>query len=196
MSGPLALHQALAARGGTLADVLAEPPPGPGLPPGPPQLAASGPRTTARADEYQLLLEMILEGAALHYGTPRVVSVDDPDLALLLGDQLYALGLERLAALEDLEAVAELGDLISLLAQAHVRGDEQLAAAAWRAAAVAVGWGPDEALRAAKALARAQDVAATQALLAAASERIGSAGSWAAPGGGPQGVLNSSHGNL
>lgn len=177
MSGPLALHQALAARGGTLAEVLVEPPPGPDLPAGPPQLAASGPRAKARPDEYQLLLEMILEGAALHYGNPRVVSVDDPDLALLLGDQLYALGLERLAALEDLEAVGELGDLISLLAQAHVRGDEQLAAAAWRAAAVAVGWGSDEALRAAKSLARAQDVGATQALLAAAGERIGSASS-------------------
>ena len=41
-------------------------------------------------------------------------AIDDPDLALLLGDQLYALGLSRLAALGDLEAVAELADLISL----------------------------------------------------------------------------------
>ena len=41
----------------------------------------------------------------------------DADLALLAGDYLYALGLERLAALGDLEAVRELSDLISLSAQ-------------------------------------------------------------------------------
>ena len=66
---------------------------------------------------------MILEGSLLHYGAPRVVRAEDPDLALLLGDQLYALGLSRLAALGDLEAVAELADLISLLAQARAAAD-------------------------------------------------------------------------
>jgi len=50
---------------------------------------------------------MILEGSLLHYGAPRVVRCEDPDLALLLGDQLYALGLSRLAQLDDLDAVAE-----------------------------------------------------------------------------------------
>ena len=49
---------------------------------------------------------MILEGSLLHYGTPRRDPTDDPDLALLLGDQLYALGLSRLATLGDLEATA------------------------------------------------------------------------------------------
>ncbi len=48
---------------------------------------------------------------------------DDPDLALLAGDRLYALGLERLAALGDLDAVAELADVIALCAQAHAEGD-------------------------------------------------------------------------
>ncbi len=43
----------------------------------------------------------------------------DDDLALLAGDYLYARGLERLAALGDLEAVRELSDLISLVAQLH-----------------------------------------------------------------------------
>ena len=43
----------------------------------------------------------------------------DADLRLLAGDYLYALGLERLAALGDLEAVRELSDLISLSAQVH-----------------------------------------------------------------------------
>ena len=40
----------------------------------------------------------------------------DADLRLLAGDALYALGLSRLAEAGDLEAVAELADLISLSA--------------------------------------------------------------------------------
>ena len=54
---------------------------------------------------------------------------DDPDLALLAGDRLYALGLARLAELGDLEAVAELADVISLAAQAQAEGDAERAAA-------------------------------------------------------------------
>ena len=71
------------------------------------------------------LIESIREGYLLHYGEPRVVVGADADLALLAGDYLYALGLERLAALGDLEAVRELSDLISLSAQLHdARADE------------------------------------------------------------------------
>ena len=90
---------------------------------------------------------MILEGSLLHYGTPRVVHVEDPDLALLLGDQLYALGLSRLADLGDLEAVSELADLISLLAQARAAADAPLADAIWKAGATAIGWGAHPATR-------------------------------------------------
>ena len=86
---------------------------------------------------------MILEGYRLHYGEPLVVRPDDADLALLLGDQLYALGLARLAALGDVEAVAELADVISLAAQAHSAADPDLAQAVWEAGAVAVGWGAE-----------------------------------------------------
>ena len=46
----------------------------------------------------------------------------DDDLRLLAGDALYALGLARLAEAGDLEAVAELSDLISLTAQAQAEG--------------------------------------------------------------------------
>src|SRR5213596_1655144 len=85
-------------------------------------LAADGPRAAAARDEYALVVESVREGYLLHYGEPRVVVGADPDLSLLAGDYLYALGLERLAALGDLEAVSELSDLISLSAQVH---DEQ-----------------------------------------------------------------------
>jgi hypothetical protein len=139
--------------------------------PRPPQLAAAGPRTAGREAAYELLLGMIFEGSRLHYGEPRVVRTEDPDLALLLGDQLYALGLSRLAALGDLDAVAELADVISLVAQAQAAGDADLAEAVWEAGATAVGWGGSDALEAAKALARAHDRRAGAELRAAANAR-------------------------
>ena len=173
--GADALRDALSAEGGTVASVLdatrahhayAQP--------GPAQLAATGPRTRGREREYELLLEMILEGYRLHYAEPLVVRPDDPDLALLLGDQLYALGLARLAALGDVEAVAELADVISLVAQAHSVADPDLAQAVWEAGAVAVGWGPSDDHRRAKELARGHAADASQALRhAAATARRG-----------------------
>src|ERR671931_2046020 len=85
-------------------------------------LAAAGPRAAKAPAEYSLLIESVREGYLLHYGEPRVVVRADADLALLAGDYLYALGLERLAALGDLEAIRELSDLISLSAQLHDAG--------------------------------------------------------------------------
>jgi hypothetical protein len=82
-------------------------------------LVAAGPRAAKAPEEYSLLVESIREGYLLHYGEPRVVVGTDADLALLAGDYLYALGLYRLAALGDLEAIRELADLISLSAQLH-----------------------------------------------------------------------------
>jgi hypothetical protein len=136
-----ALFEALRAEGGTLTELVRVPEETDPAEPGPPQIAASGPRAAGRRDEYELLLEMIFEGSLLHYGAARVVHTDDPDLALLLGDQLYALGLTRLAALGDLEAVDVLADVISQLAQAHAEGEPQRVQAIWRTGALAVGWG-------------------------------------------------------
>jgi hypothetical protein len=175
--GAQALAAALAPEGGTVAAVLV----GAGRlaevedAPGPPQLAARGPRARGLESEYELLLEMILEGARLHYGCPRVVAPEDPDLALLLGDQLYALGLSRLAALGDLDATAELADVISLVAQAQARSDPELADAVWEAGAVAIGWGQTEGLLRAKMLARAVDPGALRALRSAAEEFVDAA---------------------
>jgi hypothetical protein len=139
-----ALVDALRAEGGTLAELTRPAAHDLRAEPGPPQRAAAGPRAAGREAEYELLLEMIHEGSLLHYGTPRVVQTEDRDLALLLGDQLYALGLARLAAIGDLEAVAELASVISLVAQAHAEGDPARADAVWEAGAVAVGWGRGE----------------------------------------------------
>jgi hypothetical protein len=113
--------------------------------------AASGARTAGNDAEYELLVEAIREGYLLHYGTGRVVRPDDPDHALLGGDRLYALGLARLADLGDLEAVAELADVISLTAQAHAESEPERAAAVWRAGARAVADGAPPGHEAAKA---------------------------------------------
>jgi hypothetical protein len=82
-----------------------------------------------------VVLEAIREGYELHYGTPRAFAGMDDDLRLLAGDALYALGLSRLAETGDLEAVAELADLISACAQAHAESRPEQAEARWAAAA-------------------------------------------------------------
>ncbi len=134
----------------------------------PARLAASGPRATGRVAEYELLMEAIYEGYLLHYGTPRLLRPPEADLGLLAGDQLYALGLARLVALGDLAAVAELADVITLTALAHGAGREDLARATWSAGARAVGWGPSECHREAKALVRAGEAGALDAMSAVA----------------------------
>jgi hypothetical protein len=101
-------------------------------------LVAAGPRAAEAPDEYTLLVEAIREGYLLHYETPRLIEGADADLRLLAGDYLYALGLERLAARGDLDAVRELADLISLAAQIHAENDGaatgRLVGALWLAA--------------------------------------------------------------
>jgi hypothetical protein len=171
IDGVVALRTALRSEGGTVAQLLGDEidlGPEPELP-GLAQGGAAGPRAHGHRREYELLLEMILEGSRLHYGPQRVVRTDDADLALLLGDQLYALGLSRLAELKDVDAIAELADVISLVAQAHAAADRELAQAIWEAGMAAVGWGASDDHTAAKALARAGDERAAGALRAAAA---------------------------
>jgi hypothetical protein len=102
-------------------------------------LAAAGPRAASAPAEYALVVECVREGYLLHYGDPRLLRGHDEDLALLAGDYLYALGIERLAALGDVEAVAVLAELIARCAQVHAEGRESEAPALWRTAAIAVG---------------------------------------------------------
>jgi hypothetical protein len=139
-------------------------------------LAAAGPRAAGAPAEYALVIESIREGYELHYGTPRLLAGHDEDLALLAGDYLYALGLERLAALGDGEAVAELSDLISLCAASHTEGAAGAVPALWLASAVAVGCGGSEAHEAGKAAARAASPAAAEALLEPALQIAASEG--------------------
>ena len=127
---------------------------------------AGAPRTGG--GDYPLLVEAVREGYLQHYGAGRVLRPADPDLALLAGDRLYALGLARLADLGDLDATAELADVISLAAQAHAEARPEVAEAAWEAGVAAVGHGGSPEHAEAKRAARSGDPGAAGALGAAA----------------------------
>lgn len=137
------------ALGGLLAAAVTEPEPADR--PGHGALAAAGPRAARDPAGYALLVEAIREGYLQHYAAGRVVRPEDPDLALLAGDRLYALGLARLAEIGDLDAVTQLADVISLGAQAHAEGRPADADDAWRSGALAVGAGATAGHEAAKA---------------------------------------------
>jgi hypothetical protein len=140
-------------------------------PDSPAVVASRGPRAQGRRGEYELLVEAIYEGYLLHYGTPRVVRMPEADLGLLAGDRLYAIGLARLVALGDTQAVAELADTITLSALAHGAGREDLAGAVWAAGARAVGWGPSEVHAQAKELVAAGAPEAFEAMRTSARAR-------------------------
>ena len=72
-------------------------------------------------ERYALGVETIYEGYLVHYGRPRLFAPPDEDVALLLGDYLYAHGLVRIAATGELEAVVVLAELISTCA--HLRAE-------------------------------------------------------------------------
>jgi hypothetical protein len=107
----------------------------------------------ADADEYALVMESVLEGYLLHFGRPRIIETPDPDLRLLAGDYMYALGLSRLAALGDLDAVRALADLITLSARHHAEGGEGAELAEdWCRVAAEMGGGGSVGLEARRAL--------------------------------------------
>jgi hypothetical protein len=95
-------------------------------------------RFGAALGDRRFVLEAVYEGYLLHYGEPRLFAGMDPDLRLLAGDALYALGLARLAEHGDLPAVVELSDLISRSAEAHAEGRGEAAEALWDASARAL----------------------------------------------------------
>ena len=172
MSGPVAaVAGAVLAEGGLLAGALAERPATESAAWG--ELAASGPREGAGADVVALSVEAVREGYLLHRGCPRIFEPGDRDLALLAGDRLYALGLAGLARAGDLEAVAELAEVIACCAHAAAAGDEDLAEAAWEAGATGIGWGRSTGLSQAWEQARSGDPGAAAALRDAARQERG-----------------------
>ena len=91
-------------------------------------------------DRFALGLETIYEGYLVHYGTSRLFAPADEDAALLLGDYLYAHGLVRIAACGEVDAVADLAELISLSSQLRAE-DTDGDGALWAATAALLGAG-------------------------------------------------------
>jgi hypothetical protein len=143
-------------------------------------LAAAGPRAAEAPEEYLLLVEAIREGYLLHYESPRLIQGADSDLRLLAGDYLYALGLERLAARGDMEAVGELADLISLAAQINAEAEpgevDRRVRALWLAATVAVAAGASAEHVEAKEALRRDEPGAAESLAGVAAETARGAG--------------------
>jgi hypothetical protein len=97
---------------------------------------------------FALGVETIYEGYLVHYGKPRLFAAPDPDTALLLGDYLYAHGLVRVASFGEVDAVADLSELISLSSQLRAE-DADGDGALWAATAALLGRGGLEEPRAA-----------------------------------------------
>jgi hypothetical protein len=93
-------------------------------------------------ERFALGLETIYEAYLLHYGRPRLFAPADGDIALLLGDYLYAHGLVRIAALGDVGAVAALAELISGCAALRAEGGAD-DGAAWVECARQLGGDPE-----------------------------------------------------
>jgi hypothetical protein len=140
-------------------------------------LAAAGRRAAGAPEAYAVIVESVYEGYLLHYGSARLIIGVDDDLALLAGDYLYALGLDRLARLGDLAAVRELSDLITLAAQIHgepERGPDRMAGeltALWLASGLSVGAGGDRRHDLGKRALRVGDPSAAELLGETARDR-------------------------
>jgi hypothetical protein len=108
---------------------------------------------SALCDErYALALETIYEGYLCHYGRSRLFDPADDELALLLGDYLYAHGLVHVAATGSVDAVATLAELLSVCARLRAEGEDG-DGRAWLEAAVSLGPRPPDDALAQRALA-------------------------------------------
>ena len=90
---------------------------------------------------FALGLETIYEGYLLHYGRPRLFAPADRDGRILLGDHLYAQGLVRIAEPNDVAAVADLAELLSVCAElrAESGGEPVPDGVAWAATVALLG---------------------------------------------------------
>jgi hypothetical protein len=89
-------------------------------------------------ERYALGVETIYEGYLLHYGRSRLFAPADADAGLLLGDYLYAHGLVRVAELGDVDAIADLAELLAACAYLRAEGRPG-DGAAWAAAVALLG---------------------------------------------------------
>jgi hypothetical protein len=123
-------------------------------------------------ERFALGLETIYEGYLAHYGRPRLFAPATPETALLLGDYLYAHGLVHVATQQDVEAVADLAELISLCAHLRADGAGEGDGQAWAATAALLGTGRLESARAALRLEHDPDPLAALARSGAGDDAV------------------------
>ena len=92
------------------------------------------------ASSLALGIETIYEGYLVHYGHSRLFVTDEPNLALLLGDRLYARGLVHVSRFGDVAAVADLATLLELCARLRAES-RQGDGALWAAGIASLGSG-------------------------------------------------------
>jgi len=80
--------------------------------------------STLGPEEMALGIETIYEGYLVHYGRSRLFTPGDSDLALLLGDYLYARGLVHIATSGNPVAVEEIAMLLALCANLRAEDSE------------------------------------------------------------------------
>lgn len=85
-------------------------------------------------------IETVYEGYLVHYGRSRLFATDEPNLALLLGDRLYARGLVHVSRFGDVAAVADLATLLELCARLQAES-RQGDGALWAAGIATLGSG-------------------------------------------------------
>lgn len=114
-----AIAAAIRSEGGLLAEVVEDP--GANADRSLEAAVAATPRAAVVGPDLALAAEATREAELLHHAPERarVLRTDDRDLALLAGDRLYALGLERLAAGGWTAEVATLADIVALVARSH-----------------------------------------------------------------------------
>lgn len=118
---------------------------------------------------FALAVESIYEGYLLHYGRPRLFRADGADGAVLLGDYLYAHGLVRLSSHGNVDAVANMAELISLCTQLRAEDGvftARLDGAAWAATTACLASG-DSVLEGARSVLRLERDSGPLAALAA-----------------------------
>jgi len=139
-------------------------------------LVAAGPRTEPDPERYAFVVEAIREGYLCHYGESRLLDLPDPDVALLAGDLLYAIGLAELSAIGDLESTGILSDLIRVAADLRAAGHPDRAELMWIVQTTAVSCGKPASYRELLDAAAEDDPAAAGTLFGwaeSAAERAG-----------------------
>ena len=131
-------------------------------------------------------IEAVREGFLCHHHSSRLLQLEDEDLALLVGDLLYAIALRELAFAGEVDSVSVLAELIRLASGTVGRAPEAAMETLWLGQATALATGPETAHRAAIEAFESGEDPAAERLLGWTREVVGNAGAGEALSGAAQ----------